>query len=65
MQIAEDRPKPAFSMRCESCVYLSGGFRCQRATSRNYSRKITDTQNTGCPRWEIHWGWSKRRVRDG
>jgi len=52
MQIAEDRPKPEFSMTCASCVYLSQGLRCQRILSRFYSFQIANPSEFGCARWE-------------
>jgi hypothetical protein len=53
-------------MTCESCVFLSDGFRCQRIKSPNYSRKIEAPAENGCARWELHpFLMPKRRVRDG
>lgn len=52
MQIAEDRPKPEFSMTCASCVYLSPLGRCQRVKSRFYASLIEYPTNFICARYE-------------
>lgn len=49
---------------CETCLYLSEGFRCQRITRAYYSRFIEFPNATFCPRFERHWA-KVRRVRDG
>ncbi len=49
---------PQASMTCESCAYLSDGYRCQRVKSRNYSRKIPDPESFGCPWWKMHRAWA-------
>lgn len=47
-------PERIQPMRCESCTYLSDGYRCQRVIAKNYSRKIPDPQAFGCARWESY-----------
>lgn len=42
---------------CESCKYLSDGFRCQRVTSSSYSRKMSEPENWLCSEWEQHPIW--------
>jgi hypothetical protein len=55
----QDSPKSEFTMTCATCAYLSGGFRCQRVTSRNYSLKMKDIDVFGCARWE-RYGVAKK-----
>jgi len=53
-------------MICATCTYLSDGFRCQRALSQHYSRKISDPEIFGCARWELHPALIvKRKLKEG
>ena len=39
-------------MICETCLYLSDGFRCQRVKSRFYASRIEYPTNFICARYE-------------
>jgi len=45
LQVVKEPPQ------CETCRYLSNGFRCQRITTSMYARKVSDL-TTGCEQWE-------------